>query len=306
MSKYCISSTCEIDPKGAEQLPHLLYVSSWRQTGSTLPRSLHSHPDFAEFSFVLAGRGICEINGTLYPIEKDDIVIYNPGILHDEFVDSQPISLVSIAADNIHRPGLPENCIIENNITPVFHLYSDTHTFHALLTALADEIKSVNLYRDSTCQALFQALFYKMLSQIDASCPQLTISDQIHTDLAHQIRAYVDRHITEKLSVQTIAHTFHISPSYLARIFKNALGCPLSQYIIRRRLGEAQTLLLNTELPISEVAGSVGYPNQSYFTKLFMQSFHITPLQYRKLLSQQLINLSYPTKELHNGEGSCV
>lgn len=297
MERYCIPEKQMLKNKAAAQIPQLLYVSSWNQASSTLPRSLHSHPDFAEFSFILAGQGICEVDGILYPIEKDDLIIYNCGSLHDEFVDSQPIRLVSIAVDHIQRPGLPYNHIIEKNISPVFHVYSDTQLIHTLIGLLTEEIKSSDLYRDATCQGLFQALFYKLLGQIDISSQQHMESEPGITDVAHHIRAYVDEHITEKLSVETIANTFHISPSYLARIFKNLMGFPLSQYIIRRRLGEAQTLLLNTDFPISKVAEMVGYPNQSYFTKLFMRSFQISPLQYRKLSRQQLINILNPTHD---------
>ncbi len=271
--------------------PHLLYVSRWEQNSSMLPRSLHSHPDFAELTFILAGQGICELGGTLYPISKGDLILCNCGILHDEFVDPRPISLVSVAANGIRLPDLPENYLLPRGIRPVFHLDSRTSMFLNLVSILSDEVKSTDQRLGLTCQSLFLALFYLTLDTIEPYYRKPSAAPDSVEDLEHQIRVYVDTHVTEDISVSAIAAVFQISPSYLARIFKRSVGCPLSKYIIRRRLGEAQTLLLNSTLPISEVAERVGYPNQSYFTKLFTQSFHVSPLQYRKISSERLINL---------------
>lgn len=284
-------------PRTPQQLdqvgePHLLYVSCWEQTMSTLPRSLHSHPDFAEFTFILSGQGVCELDGVLYPITKGDLIVCNRGVLHDEFAGSQSIALVSIAANGIRLPDLPENCILSRDTIPIFHLDSKASTFHSLVNLLTDTVKSTDARLGLTCQSLFLALFYLALDTIDAYYHKPSAATDSVMDLGHQIRAYVDAHVTEDLSASDIADAFHISVSYLARIFKRTLGYPLSKYIIRRRLGEAQTLLLNSSLPISEVALQVGYPNQSYFTKLFTQAFHVSPLQYRKISGERLINLS--------------
>lgn len=291
MKKYNVS--IPHTPQKLDQVgdPRLLYVSCWEQSMTTLPRSLHSHPDFAEISFILSGQGICELNGIFRPITKGDLIVCNPGILHDEFVDSRSVALVSFAADGIQLPGLPDNCVIPNEMEPLFHLTSKAPMFHSLVSMLADEVKSNDARLGLTCQALFQALFYLTLDTIDAYYKRPSVATDSVMDLAHQIRAYVDAHVTEELSVSEIAGTFQISASYLARIFKRSIGYPLSKYIIRRRLGEAQTLLLNSTMPISEISLRVGYPNQSYFTKLFTQSFGVSPLQYRKISSERLINL---------------
>ncbi len=293
MKKYTHDMPVPLPPEALRQVgsPHLRYVSSWEQTSTSLPRSLHSHPDFAEFTLILAGQGICEVNGILYPITKGDLIICNCGILHDEFIDPKPLSLVSIAADGINLPNLPTNCIISSDTIPLFHLDSSNSEFFNLIKILVDTVKNPSLRCGLICQSLFLALFYLLLDIVDMHHNYHHIATDTTIDLVHQIRLYVDSHITQELSIANIATRFSISPSYLARIFKHAVGCPLSKYIIRRRMGEAQGLLLNSKLPISEIAIRVGYPNQSYFTKLFTQSFDISPLQYRKMSSTRLVNM---------------
>jgi AraC-like DNA-binding protein len=54
------------------------------------------------------------------------------------------------------------------------------------------------------------------------------------------------------------------------------------QYLLRRRVGEAQTLLITTDLPIAEIAGRVGYDTQSYFNLQFTRHVGMPPKRYRQ------------------------
>ena len=54
------------------------------------------------------------------------------------------------------------------------------------------------------------------------------------------------------------------------------------QYIIRRRIGEAQNLLIGTDRSITEIAFSCGYNNSNYFQSVFKRLVGMTPGQYRR------------------------
>ena len=54
------------------------------------------------------------------------------------------------------------------------------------------------------------------------------------------------------------------------------------QYVTRRRIGEAQNLLINTQLSITEIAANVGYNNSNYFQNVFRKAVGLTPGNYRK------------------------
>ncbi len=73
----------------------------------------------------------------------------------------------------------------------------------------------------------------------------------------------------------------------LARVFKQSFGYTLTTYLIRRKIGEAQTFLLNSDLPIAEIAAQLGYPNQSYFSRLFTEHIGLSPLRYRKMYKKK-------------------
>ena len=54
------------------------------------------------------------------------------------------------------------------------------------------------------------------------------------------------------------------------------------QYVTRRRIGEAQNLLINTQLSITEIAANVGYNNSNYFQNVLKKIVGYTPGSYRK------------------------
>lgn len=69
-----------------------------------------------------------------------------------------------------------------------------------------------------------------------------------------------------------MGEALHISPYYLSHVFKQMSGYSPVQYLLRRRIGEAQTLLITTDLSITRIAEMVGYDTQSYFNLRFTKN----------------------------------
>jgi AraC family transcriptional regulator len=84
---------------------------------------------------------------------------------------------------------------------------------------------------------------------------------------------YINDNLSQKLTLTEIAGAAHTSPYHLARLFKVAIGLSPHQYVIRRRVGRAKTLLVGTDLPIVEIAGAVGFANRSHHL-----AFHVRRL----------------------------
>ena len=100
--------------------------------------------------------------------------------------------------------------------------------------------------------------------------------------LGLRIRDYLDRHFTEQLTLQSLGKALHLSPYYLAHVFRETCGYSPAQYLLRRRIGEAQGLLLSTDLPISAIAERVGFETQNYFNMQFSKHVGMPPTKYRQ------------------------
>ena len=85
----------------------------------------------------------------------------------------------------------------------------------------------------------------------------------------------------DPLSVHEIADAVGIEPERLARGFRRAYGEPLGTYLRRIRVNAAARLLTTTDQPISQVAGEVGFADQSHLTRWFGRYLETTPGRYR-------------------------
>ncbi|MDI6762745.1 MAG: AraC family transcriptional regulator [Thermodesulfobacteriota bacterium] len=93
---------------------------------------------------------------------------------------------------------------------------------------------------------------------------------------------FIETHYDEPLTVEQIAREVYLSASRLSHIIKGELGVTLGNYISKVRIDKAKGLLRERELPISQIALEVGFPDQSYFTKVFKKVENCTPKVFRQ------------------------
>lgn len=118
-------------------------------------------------------------------------------------------------------------------------------------------------------------------------------------DTIQEVVDYIDNHLEEKLSLDSISSDINYSKYHLSRMFVSVVGFSVHNYIQRRRLTEAARLLTFTDKPIMEIALFAGYETQQSFTIGFKALFKCTPQAFRKksnlllitLLPQKLIKL---------------
>jgi two-component system response regulator YesN len=96
------------------------------------------------------------------------------------------------------------------------------------------------------------------------------------------IHDYIHRHFQENLSLSTLSEQFRFSPQYIAKKFKELYNTTVMTYLIELRMEKAKSLLIHTEMPVSEMANSLGYTDENYFGKVFKKQNGISPLQFRK------------------------
>lgn len=121
---------------------------------------------------------------------------------------------------------------------------------------------------------------------------------EYRTIIAQAIR-YIRKHYQERLTLEDTASAVALSPNYFSRIFNATMHISFSSYVNRLRVEQAQRLLLNTRLSLVEIAGIVGFEDQSYFSKVFKSFTTVSPGQYRKRAG------SFPSdrQEIHSQAG---
>lgn len=93
---------------------------------------------------------------------------------------------------------------------------------------------------------------------------------------------YINSHIEEEISRNTLAGLVYMSPDHMTRVFKKTMGMTISDYILDKKMENAANLLVNTNFSISYIASNIGYSNISHFSGAFKKKYDMTPSEYRK------------------------
>ena len=96
-------------------------------------------------------------------------------------------------------------------------------------------------------------------------------------------KEYVEKNLRKNLQVGDIAPAIGLSRTYLSRLFHQAEGITVQQYIQKERCRHAAQMLQYTDYPISQIAQYFGFSSQSYFGSCFQTWYGMTPNAYRKM-----------------------
>ena len=96
------------------------------------------------------------------------------------------------------------------------------------------------------------------------------------------LNAYLEAHLAEDLSVETLLSNLHISRRKLYDCCNEFFGEGIASYIKKLRLSKAKLLLKDTDLSVTEISAKVGFTDYNYFCREFKKEFGISAGKYRK------------------------
>ncbi len=102
-----------------------------------------------------------------------------------------------------------------------------------------------------------------------------------HLDIVQRALDYIHDHYNEDLSQPLVAGRLSVSNSEFSHLFKEAMGCNFSDYVLTYRMEKAKELLSSTYLKISEIAEELQYNNSQNFIRTFKRVVGMTPGEYR-------------------------
>ena len=95
------------------------------------------------------------------------------------------------------------------------------------------------------------------------------------------IKAYIDQHYMEDISLKDLEKIFYTDLSYLSRLFKKETGMNYVKYLTEKRIEKAKELLANRSLTFYQIANMIGYSDPKYFSQLFKKMVGMTLSEYR-------------------------
>ncbi|AEV67481.1 PocR ligand-binding domain-containing protein [Acetivibrio clariflavus] len=107
------------------------------------------------------------------------------------------------------------------------------------------------------------------------------LADIRHKDTIYKALDYIKRNYANPITLEEVANHVFLNPSYFSKIFKNEMKCTFVAYVNKVRINASKNLLLNNNIPLSDIIALVGFDDQSYFTKVFKKEVGITPGKFR-------------------------
>ncbi len=125
----------------------------------------------------------------------------------------------------------------------------------------------------------------------DAFCETLTVfaaylegagqlSDSEKT-IGQLIKSYIKKNLSKKITLAELSLHIHCSTVTLTEHFRREYGITIMQYVMQKRMELAEQLLVETTLPVTDIAGRCGFSDVEYFSRCFKSTHELPPTEWR-------------------------
>lgn len=267
-------------------LPTMVYINKQNYERQPVQRPLHRHESICELLLIYKGTGIYRVEDRTYPLSEGSVIYYNQGDLHEVASTTEnEIGTYCIGIANLRKKGLPVNCLTEPGEPSV----RQSGALFPMLQAMCEQIYELEGAGEGGKLAaqLLCASFLVLAGQMK-EFPEADNHRSKEEIMVLRIRDYLNRNFTENIKLENVAKALGCSETYVSHLFKRSTGQTPVQYVIRRRIGLAQTLLISTDLSATQIATRVGYDNTNYFCTLFAKVVGMTPIRYRNFYKNEM------------------
>ncbi|WP_282938976.1 AraC family transcriptional regulator [Paenibacillus sp. RC67] len=240
-----------------------------------------------EKSDVFPGTLLCYMPFHLHKLVMDPhipfvrtILIFDPSIL-EPYLRLFPL-LHSLFMQLSENPTFPHIIGPLPDLRPLNDVLGD---FHALTKESLPEHQPEH----------FAAFMVGFLQRLQSLVPRdwempLQKTSSMASHHAGKIIQWIDEHYSEDFSLAQLSKELHLSPYYLSHLFRDAAGESISAYLTHRRIREICLLLKTSSLSLQDIGRRVGLPNIPHLCTIFKKTMNMTPIQYRKMFEQHMID----------------
>lgn len=259
-----------IAPKTKDKYPFFIteYGTTFRNTPCY---QLRMDSPIACVQYVISGSGVIICNDKIYNVNAGDTFLLPEG--SNQIYYSNPDNQFERIWLNFK--GELSRCLLKIYGLDKTVVFRNVNTFNII-----QEIQEA-------CRALTEPEEYKRVTareffKLIQFLAENNKEEQTAVSSIENIRAYIDCHITENITISDIAEKFSFSKEHIIRIFKKIYGITPHKYILQSKIRLAMIMLKTTEISIDEISSRLGFSDSKHFSTQFKKMMNYTPSQYRK------------------------
>lgn len=247
--------------------------------------SVQHYHDTYEIYLQLSGKRYLFYDNTCYTLERGDLAIFAPFDIH--YAESRESDYYERYVVNFRLEDMSkildsgEFHLLKQKINPcVVHLTEDrAQKVFELIKRVDEYYNRKGLFSDKLVYLAMLQLFVYVAECIDDETA--TDGEKISPQII-EVMKYINKHYAEDLNLDNISDIACMSKYHLCRKFKEATGATLLQYINNVRLTKVHSMLINTDMPIEEIAECTGFSSSMQLTRVFKSVYNIPPRTFRK------------------------
>lgn len=221
--------------------------------------------------YVAKGEGQLHINGTAHPMKPGNCCLLHKGSRIAAYVGADHTVICYLVQFDTRSANYDTTPLhFENPVVPV----PNPATWETLLEQL------LHLIRSPLLSAVLRrhALFYELLHTVALQCEQQPWRGD---DTISKTIDYLQNHYMNPIEIGSLPRLAGLTPSAYCRAFKKLTGLSPSGYLTRLRLSKAKELLTAPgRATLKEIASSIGYTDELYFSRVFKKAEGISPTGY--------------------------
>ncbi len=124
--------------------------------------------------------------------------------------------------------------------------------------------------------------YNEVIKMVDILFDKLNAKGKLSEGGMKSVIDYIERNLKKGISLEDVANHVNISTYYLSKIFKKEMGVNFITYVTDRKMDMAKEMLVNTDIPVLNIALDLAYNEANYFSKAFKKKTGLTPSEYRE------------------------
>ena len=201
----------------------------------------------------------------------------------NELLEEQRVSAIAVREDIVLYDvvvAAQENLLEETSWRRAIESFTSFINSHMDFQVAVYPDRTVSRVYDAKCRKRKMGSVPGIYWEEESESEQESAEDDIAVRI-RKAQAYIRENISRSISRTEVAQYLHINEDYFSRSFKKYTGHTFKDYDILVRMETAKTLLEQTKLPVSMIAGKVGFDNFSHFSQAFRKYSGKTPSEYR-------------------------